>query len=394
MQKVKVHGLTNDWVDPDWPFLTLPELVGLFRRFTFLGSTDEILSYSPRPFSAAGTVRTSGAKVFVKRHHCSVRDRNALLEEHRFIRHLAEHGCPVPAVLMDDHGETAICEGEWVYEVHSIATGIDLYQEDLSWTPFRATRHAFAAGKALAELHNAASSYDAPVRNAKTLVTSFSILGSADPWLGLEQYIGARPQLATYLEDRNWREQLQNLFTPFLDRLRPWLPNLRPLWTHNDLHASNLFWTSSAETADVSAIIDFGLSDRTSAVHDIATAIERNGVRWLSLQGSFEEVVRLEQIDALLNGYNQVRPFSDGERQALVALLPLVHIEFALAEADYFLRILKSKERASIAWNDYCRGHLEWFETQAGQKLLAHLEEWAESRGGIDEVRRENNVSY
>jgi Ser/Thr protein kinase RdoA (MazF antagonist) len=394
MDEAKVHGLLNDWIDPDWPFLKLPELDVVLKRFSRLRRAESILSYSPRPFSAASKVATSGADVFIKRHHCSVRDREGLLEEHGFIQHLAEHGCPVPTVLPDDHGETAICQGEWTYEVHSIAKGLDLYEQDLSWTPFRGTHHAFAAGRALARLHNAASGYDAPPRAAKMLVTSFSILGADDPWLGLERYIAARPNLAAYLQNREWGEQAQNLFTPHFDQLRPWVPYLSSLWTHNDLHASNLFWTSTEETAEVSAIIDFGLSDRTNAVHDIATAIERNGVRWLWLEGTFEEVVHLDQIDALLNGYEQIRRLSHAERQAVVAMLPLVHVEFALSETDYYLTVLKSEERAFIAWDGYCLGHVAWFNTCLGQKLLDHLKAWADSEDRNSRIEQGHDVCY
>jgi Ser/Thr protein kinase RdoA (MazF antagonist) len=394
MEKLKVHGLTENWVDPDWPFLTLPELNALLRRFSTLGRAEAILSYSPRPFSAASTVSTGSASVFVKRHHRSVRDREGLLEEHRFIQHLAAQGSPVPTVLEDDYGETAICEGEWTYEVHSIPPGLDLYKQDLSWTPFRATHHAHAAGKALAMLHNAASGYDAPARDTKTLVTSLSILGAKDPWLGLEQYIAARPVLADFLEKNKWREKAQELIGPYFESLRPWLADLRPLWTHNDLHASNLFWTGSAEIAEVSAIIDFGLSDPTNAVHDLATAIERNGVRWLSLEGEFEEVVHLDQTNALLAGYEQIRPLSDVERQALVSMLPVVHVEFALSETDYFLRILKSEEKASISWDRYCIGHAAWFNAPPGQKLLAHLKSWAESENHDTKVEQVSDVRY
>ena len=394
MDELKVHGLLNDWINPDWPFLTMPELDTILRRFSRLRRSERILSHSPRPFSAASKVATSLATVFVKRHHCSVRDRGGLLEEHRYIRHLAEHGCPVPTVLQDDRGETAISEGEWTYEVHSIAQGLDLYEQDLSWTPFRATHHAFAAGRALAMLHKAASEYNAPPRAAKTLVTSFSILGSDDPWLGLERYIAARPNLSAYLEDRRWREPAQNLFTLHFDQLRHWAPDLGSLWTHNDLHASNLFWTSTEETAEVSAIIDFGLSDRTNTVHDIATAIERNGVRWLSLEGTFEQVVHLDQIDALLNGYEQIRPLRANERQALVTMLPLVHLEFALSETDYYLAILKSEERASIAWDGYCLGHVAWFNTCLGQRLLDHLKAWADTENRRSQVEQGHDVCH
>ena len=39
---------------------------------------------SPRPFSAASVVKANGRRAFVKRHHRNVRDKEGLLEEHRF----------------------------------------------------------------------------------------------------------------------------------------------------------------------------------------------------------------------------------------------------------------------------------------------------------------------
>ena len=61
------------------------------------------------------------------------------------------------------------------------------------------------------------------------------------------------------------------------------MPALPPLWTHNDLHASNLLWSDAGGDARAMAIIDFGLADRTNAVHDLAQAIERNIVEWITL---------------------------------------------------------------------------------------------------------------
>ena len=63
----------------------------------------------------------------------------------------------------------------------------------------------------------------------------------------------------------------------------PSCPRSNPLWTHNDLHASNLFWSDNSPHARATAVIDFGLADRTNAVYDIAQAIERNIVEWLVL---------------------------------------------------------------------------------------------------------------
>ncbi len=381
--EIKVHGLSGDWVEPDWPFLTLIEADRLLRRFPDAGGAESVLTHSPRPFSAASVVATPRGRVFIKRHHESVRDREGLLEEHRLIDYLRSHGGHVPAVLADEDGETAIHDGGWTYEVHARAEGLDLYELELSWTPFHSVQQARAAGRALAKLHLAAEGYDAPPRKAPMLVTSFSIFAAQEPWPALEGYVAARPALAEYLAKRDWRAQAEANLLPYHAGLRPWLGSLRPLWTHNDLHASNLFWSSDAEGSTAVSVIDFGLSDRTNAVHDIATAIERNGVRWLALEGNFDSIVHREQIDALLEGYEEVRPLTDAEARAVPAILPLVHAEFALSETDYFLRVLKSEERASLAWEGYFLGHAAWFRSDAGSRLLDHLEAWASSRQRI-----------
>lgn len=393
MNEVKAHGMQGDWVEPDWPLLTLPEVDALLRRFPEAGGAERILSYSPRPFSAASLVSTPKGKVFVKRHHESVRDRAGLQEEHQFLAYLRDRGSSVPDVLADVDDETAIRSGSWIYEVHSPAVGLDVYEQDLSWTPFRSAEHARAAGRAMAELHLAAEGYHASRRNAKTLVASFSIFADQDPWPALERYLAERPSLAEYLSKRDWRAQTEEVLMPFHSRLRGFLRYLRPLWTHNDLHASNLFWTSNGNNAEVASIIDFGLSDRTNAVHDIATAIERNGVSWLELEGDFDNVVHINHIEALLDGYEEVRLLTDAEAQAIPCMLPIVHAEFALSEADYFLRVLHSETNASLAWDGYFLGHADWFRSEAGKRLLEHLGSWDAKRqfSAVASIQGEGN---
>jgi Ser/Thr protein kinase RdoA (MazF antagonist) len=78
-------------------------------------------------------------------------------------------------------------------------------------------------------------------------------------------------------------DEALDLLAPFHAQLMPLLPALKPMWTHNDLHASNLLWSDDTDNAQATAIIDFGLADRTNAVHDLAHAIERNIVEWLVL---------------------------------------------------------------------------------------------------------------
>lgn len=378
--KVKAHGFDGDLVDPDWPFLTLEEVDKLLRRYPQAAGAGQLLSFSPRPFSAASVVETRQGKVLVKRHHQRIRTRQGLLEEHRLMAHLASRGALVNKVLADVSGETAIAAGEWTYEVHAVAAGVDLYEQAPSWTPFLSVNHAYAAGRALAQLHLAAQDYDAPARQSRPLVASFSIFAAQDAEPELEKYVKARPALAEYLAEHNWKRDFAMTLLPFHAKLRPWLQHLQPLWTHNDLHASNLIWSDETQSAEVTAIIDFGLADRTNAMHDLATAIERNAIAWLTLPAVSERMVRFDQVDALLDGYEETRALTEPEGFGLVAMLPLVHAEFALSEADYFLSILHSPERAALAYDGYFLGHARWFQSEAGQQLLNHLEKRARER--------------
>jgi hypothetical protein len=77
----KAHGMDGSLVEPDWPPLTLTEVRALLAAFPGCGEPIEILSVSPRPFSAASVVATGSGRVFIKRHHRTVRDREGLLCE-------------------------------------------------------------------------------------------------------------------------------------------------------------------------------------------------------------------------------------------------------------------------------------------------------------------------
>ncbi|MGD0831862.1 MAG: phosphotransferase, partial [Terracidiphilus sp.] len=182
----------------------------------------------------------------------------------------------------------------------------------------------------------------------------------------------------------NCNEALE-LLAPFHEELKPLSPSLEPLWTHNDFHASNLFWSDTSDAARAVAVIDFGLADRTNAVHDLAQAIERNIVEWLELREVIEVPLHLDHLEALLNGYESVRPLSNEEAAAIAPMTALCHAEFALTEADYFLGILHSKEKARVASADYLVGHARWFRSAGGRKILDAIERWAETRKRVGE---------
>lgn len=408
------HGLSGKLEAPDWPPLELSEVNELLRQYPQAGGAHRILSHSPRPFSSASLVDTPRGTVFVKRHAKKVRSVEGLSEEHRFIEYLAgalastnqpdiASSLPlVQAPLRSRSGETSVCLGEWIYEVHPRARGLDIYEQVVSWQPFQSSAHAHAAGKALAQLHQAARGFSVPARRPQQLVTSFTIfagIAGAKPAISvssaqellctrMQDYLHSRPLLLDYAEDRRWQASIRELFLPLYLELAPWLRHIEPLWTHNDFHASNMMWSADCDDAIVTHIVDFGLVDRTNAIHDLATAIERNIVEWLLMEDASVDLVHFEHLAALLDGYESHSPLSYEQARALAAMLPLVHCEFALSETDYFLSILHSEAKAYLAYEGYLLGHTQWFLSAQGQTLLSWLREWAERHSHASEEDR------
>jgi len=105
-------------------------------------------------------------------------------------------------------------------------------------------------------------------------------------------------------------------------------------------------------------------------------------VEWLTLvQGANQPpAVHLDDLAALLDGYESVRPLSPEEAAALAPMTALCHAEFALSEADYFLGVLNSEEKAAMAYDGWLVGHARWFASAPGRKLLDALRRRAEEQ--------------
>ncbi|MFJ2449201.1 phosphotransferase enzyme family protein [Pseudomonas sp. NPDC087626] len=374
------HGLGLEPVAAQWAPLQADDVAQLLRGYPQLGVPLQLDWHSPRPFSAASLVQTQNTRVFVKRHPQQVRNPAWLREEHRFMAHLRQRGVPVTEVLANRDGDTAIAQGEWTYEVHALAEGQDLYRDALSWTPFLSQRHAWSAGQSLARLHRGAADFQAPPREAQVLLANFQLCSGPDLAASLHTFIQRDPALAAYMDRQPWRDELLPLMLPWHRPLQPLLARQPGLWTHNDWHGSNLLWSSSTADAQVSGVLDFGLADRTFALFDLATAIERNAIPWLELDSGGSAPAALDDIDALLAGYASVLPLSAAELLTLAALLPLVHVDFALSEIAYFNGVVGCAASADIAYKAYLIGHTRWFSTDAGHCLLEHLRRRAATR--------------
>jgi Ser/Thr protein kinase RdoA (MazF antagonist) len=371
----QVHGLAGDDIAPDWPTLTEVEIGMLLRRYPQRGQPMRIDWHSPRPLSAAALINTGGASMFVKRHHTSVRSADTLMEEHRFMAHQRDAGLPVVDVLRNLDGRTATAIGDWVYEIHAPAAGIDLYRESISWSPLPNRGHALSAGHMLATMHNAATGYDAPQRDTHILVARCDLIASTDPVGTLRAQLPQRPGLAEYLRDRDWSADLANLLALWHAKLQAQLARQPRLWTHGDWHVSNLCWSDAGDDASISAVLDFGLCAATFALFDLATAIERNAIAWLALDKA--DAAHVDIALALIEGYRRQRALSREDVHLLADLLPLVHVDFALSEVEYFHAITHSRSSADVAYDTFLRGHAAWFGTTPGQALLQSIHDAA-----------------
>lgn len=367
------HGLAGDEQAPDWPPLTDLEVAAVLSRYVgTVGAPRAIVWHSPRPLSSAARVATTdGGEVFVKRHHASVRDEQALAEEHRFAAHLRERGIPVPAILTDAQGRTVVVRGDWVYEVHRSAVGSDVYRDAFSWSPIGGVAHAHAAGAMLARLHLAAVGFEAPQRTTHILVARAEILSSSDPLATLAGQLGTRPALARYLGERDWRAEIGAIIRPWQPDVAEGIARQPPLWTHGDWHVSNLCWSGPGDEARITDVLDFGLSARTFALFDLATAIERNAIAWLDIERG--GIGRVDLAVALVRGYRSVRALGVADLELLAAVLPLVHLDFALSEVEYFEGITHRRDHADVAYRTFLLGHAHWFAGREGQALLDAL---------------------
>jgi Ser/Thr protein kinase RdoA (MazF antagonist) len=374
-----VHGMSQALCEADWPALTDDEVravLGRFEHYAGSGaSRDAVVSWhSPRPMSTAALVRCVDGTVFVKRHYVAVRTPERLHVEHTFANYLRARGQPLPEVLRNANGDTVVQDGDFIYEVHERAAGVDLYRDVPSWHPFTSLDHARTAGRALARFHRAARNFPSPPSEPGVLANSVAIVASGDPLGALARLVAARPGLARAVAQRSLVEDFSRYHLRAIENAAPLLRTLVPQWSHGDWHASNLTWSSTGPNVVVAGVLDLGLANHTFAVHDLAVALERSTVDWLDLAGTGHATADLEAVDALLDGYGEVQPLDEVELAALVAVLPVVHLEYALSEVEYFAEVVRSPANAELAYDGYFIGHTRWYGEAAGSVLIDHLQ--------------------
>ena len=373
------HGMGSDWENKDWLHITVPELHRLQSYYPCLQGSVKILWCSPRPFSSAvlievvqalaSTGQTNLHPYFIKRSHRSFRRAQDILQEHAVLQHLASKNIPVATLISSNCGQTTLEVGDWTYEVYEKAAGFDLYVDQQSWTPFFYTEHAAKVGSLLAKLHTAMQDFpELHGRSARYLVSNQQLLESENIVTAIQQRIQNSPELSRYFADKNLDAVFLERIFQTHRKIKHVLQQATKIWTHNDLHASNLFWSTQSADANITAVIDFGLSDRNSALYDLAITIERNFIDWLALEHTSQINVDEAGLSAFLQAYcAEIHPQQDFS--ILPELLKIVHLDFAFSELEYFVGITQNLKHADAAYYDWIVGHVNWFFTEQGQKF-------------------------
>ena len=373
------HGMGSDWENKDWVHITVPELHHLQPYYPCLQGSVQILWCSPRPFSSAvlvevmqalaSTGQTNFHSYCIKRSHRSFRRAQDILQEHAVLQHLASKNIPVATLISSNCGQTALELGDWTYEVYEKAAGFDLYVDQQSWTPFFYTEHAAKVGSLLAKLHTAMQDFpELHGRSTRYLVSNQQLLESESIVTAIQQRIDNSPELSRYFADKNLDAVFLERIFQTHRKIKHVLQQATKIWTHNDLHASNLFWSTQSADANITAVIDFGLSDRNSALYDLAITIERNFIDWLALEHTSQINVDEAGLSAFLQAYcAEIHPQQDFS--ILPELLKIVHLDFAFSELEYFVGITQNLKHADAAYYDWIVGHVNWFFTEQGQQF-------------------------
>lgn len=397
-------------IQPVWPPFGTDEALPVMARF---GGFPEatVTSQSIRMMSCAVTVSTPKGPFFLKRYHRSVMSAPELRARHRAVNLLRDvedgHALTVTGFHLTPDGDSVVEAGEWLYELNDFAPGEDRYRGRYSWNAPDSLGEAESLGRALAIIHlrAEATAERAPADPGPGFFQSRCDLAMGQ--VSVKDYLAARPMLTewagayaasdTYAARGNraastpvneagsadsgsddaagpevggadLRAEVEAALawrTPDIALAYASLPRL---WIHGDGHCSNMMYAGE----EVCAVFDFGLCTVSTAVADLAIALERNTLLWLDILEGNADAYRMDTARSILRGYQALRPLGPGEAALLPHIMRAVHIDPALEWIPYHL-ISGRPSNAEWALETFFRGHTAWFTTEAGRRYLDEL---------------------
>lgn len=213
--------------------------------------------------------------------------------------HLAGKGCPVPATIHDRQGDAYRMLGDKAVALIEFLPGVSVSEPT--------AEQAKAVGTALAQMHLAAADYPAARPNA---------MGPAE-WRRLADACGGQGLASIAAE-------LARLVERELPRLEASWPDDLPRGTiHADLFPDNVLMLGG----EVTGLIDFYFACTDMLAYDVAVT----HAAWCFDNDGREFSPELSQ--ALLAGYETLRPLTPAERAALPLLAQGAALRFAMTRA-------------------------------------------------------------
>ena len=284
----KAHGMDGTLVEPDWPPLTLAELRALLAQFPDLGEPIDILSVARARFPPRGSGHAERSRNGQPSSSSAITARCAIAKgcsrSIAFLRICSRTARRFRASSLPRPAKPRSKPASGPTRCTKFPPGVDLYEDAISWTPFRSAAHAHSAGQALARLHLAAQRFRCSAPQAAPARRQLHHLRRARS----RREHGALSRRAPLARQPRSRSRLRGAGTRSSRAVsrRACAASARAhaaLDAQRSARLQSFLERSQRPDARATAIIDFGLADRTNAVHDIAHAIERNIVEWLAL---------------------------------------------------------------------------------------------------------------
>ncbi len=295
--------------------LTEQAMVGWLRhRMADLGALDHLYWVALGPHGPTARLQWATATVYAKRHRAGSRPLAAVYWEARLCDVLAARGVPVPLALRDNAGDRAFAFAGDLLTASSALAGQPL--ASALWSP----QQSAEAGAMLARIHLAGATEVVGPRPAFGLRNGVHLVGGPLPSQALLARAVSGPDQERWLRAQPLWQALVALLPLAVARLQHWLPLCPTGLCHGDFGGGNLLWDGTR----VSGVVDWDLADVGPWVWDLARAVDLAAVDW---PGRGLASVRVPSAQAILAGYQAVRPLSDPERAALPLLIALSRLD-------------------------------------------------------------------
>lgn len=220
--------------------------------------------------------------------------------------HLAKNGIPCPLPILSNSGDSIVDFKNKKSVIVTFLNGASLKAREDGYYDNITPNHCFEIGKVLAKLHLAGADFEMS-RDNELNVKGWRILFEKLHYI----HKNLRAEIADNLE--------------FLQK--EWHFNLPGAASHLDLFPDNVFFDQEGK---LSGVIDFYFAANDAFIYDFAVAANA----WC-----FDERNNFEQLkfDELMRGYQEIRKFSDQEKDFLKIALIGASMRFLLTRlSDMF----------------------------------------------------------